>query len=295
MGHPFAYVAGTLMESKIFGLISRPTFSAAPPRSPTTSRNPMSPITRRSTSLCACSRAWATEPKTRATLMRFFLKSATQHVSQAACFQNEAANLWIKRMIFSGERRPCGCHRYRLIRPSFVNRSSSCLTVPMARPDRRSSSRTCSGCPSRPKRRRKTSALTLEESIWARELDCAVIPYNCAVLPFMQLGSLGSARALACWLRRLAATNLLPKNSGSHGSKGEHFQVRAGGAASASTRDARAPQIEDLPWHRLLANAFGVAQVEIRCLPALAHCFPRSFTFYVAHPIRSIHRKSLLI
>jgi hypothetical protein len=28
--------------------------------------------------------------------------------------------------------------------------------------------------------------------------------------------------------------------------------------------------------------------VEIRALPALAHCFPRSFTFYVAHPIRSI-------
>jgi len=29
--------------------------------------------------------------------------------------------------------------------------------------------------------------------------------------------------------------------------------------------------------------------VEIRSLPTLAHCYPRSFTFYVAHPIRSIH------
>ena len=28
--------------------------------------------------------------------------------------------------------------------------------------------------------------------------------------------------------------------------------------------------------------------IEIRSLPALAHCFPRSFTFYVAHPARSI-------
>ncbi len=28
--------------------------------------------------------------------------------------------------------------------------------------------------------------------------------------------------------------------------------------------------------------------IEIRSLPPLAHCFPRSFTFYVAHPARSI-------
>jgi hypothetical protein len=31
--------------------------------------------------------------------------------------------------------------------------------------------------------------------------------------------------------------------------------------------------------------------IEIRSLPALAHCFPRSFTFYVAHPARSVLRK----
>src|SRR5262245_25896477 len=28
-------------------------------------------------------------------------------------------------------------------------------------------------------------------------------------------------------------------------------------------------------------------RVETRSLPALARCYPRSFTFYVAHPIRS--------
>ena len=27
---------------------------------------------------------------------------------------------------------------------------------------------------------------------------------------------------------------------------------------------------------------------ETRSLPTLTHCFPRNFTFYVAHPIRSI-------
>jgi type I restriction enzyme R subunit len=34
-----------------------------------------------------------------------------------------------------------------------------------------------------------------------------------------------------------------------------------------------------------------VKRIEIRSLPALAHCFPRSFTFYVAPPGRSILRK----
>ena len=33
-----------------------------------------------------------------------------------------------------------------------------------------------------------------------------------------------------------------------------------------------------------------LSQVETRSLPTLAHYFPRSFTFYVAHPIRSIRR-----
>jgi type I restriction enzyme M protein len=31
-----------------------------------------------------------------------------------------------------------------------------------------------------------------------------------------------------------------------------------------------------------------LAQVETRSLPTLTHCFPRSFTFYVAFPVRSI-------
>ena len=34
-----------------------------------------------------------------------------------------------------------------------------------------------------------------------------------------------------------------------------------------------------------------VKRIEIRSLPTLAHCFPRSFTFYVVHPVRSILRK----
>jgi hypothetical protein len=33
-----------------------------------------------------------------------------------------------------------------------------------------------------------------------------------------------------------------------------------------------------------------LAQVETRSLPTLTHCFPRSFTFYVAFPVRSIRR-----
>ncbi len=33
--------------------------------------------------------------------------------------------------------------------------------------------------------------------------------------------------------------------------------------------------------------------IKTRSLPTLAHCFPRSFTFYVAHPIRSIQRNRL--
>ena len=35
-----------------------------------------------------------------------------------------------------------------------------------------------------------------------------------------------------------------------------------------------------------------VGSIEIRSLPTLAHCFPRNFTFYVAHPIRSIREQA---
>jgi hypothetical protein len=35
--------------------------------------------------------------------------------------------------------------------------------------------------------------------------------------------------------------------------------------------------------------------IETRSLPALARCYPRSFTFYVAHPGRSILPSSILI
>src|SRR6266536_4446026 len=32
----------------------------------------------------------------------------------------------------------------------------------------------------------------------------------------------------------------------------------------------------------------GILLIETRLLPALARCYPRSFTFYVTHPTRSI-------
>jgi hypothetical protein len=43
-------------------------------------------------------------------------------------------------------------------------------------------------------------------------------------------------------------------------------------------------------WAGYGARKWAVSTIETRSLPALAHCFPRSFTFYVAHPIRSIRR-----
>jgi len=33
--------------------------------------------------------------------------------------------------------------------------------------------------------------------------------------------------------------------------------------------------------------------IETRSLPTLTYCYPRSFTFYVAHPFRSILRTFL--
>jgi len=35
-----------------------------------------------------------------------------------------------------------------------------------------------------------------------------------------------------------------------------------------------------------------VKRIEIRSLPALTHCFPRSFTFYVVRPAHSILRNT---
>src|SRR5438445_11078078 len=50
--------------------------------------------------------------------------------------------------------------------------------------------------------------------------------------------------------------------------------------------------VEDLPplprlWRDKPSRP---CSIEIRSLPTLAHCFPRSFTFYVAHPIHSLHQ-----
>src|SRR5207244_5921656 len=43
--------------------------------------------------------------------------------------------------------------------------------------------------------------------------------------------------------------------------------------------------------HRCLPlQRFNTLTIETRSLPTLARYYPRSFTFYVAHPIRSIQR-----
>jgi hypothetical protein len=44
-----------------------------------------------------------------------------------------------------------------------------------------------------------------------------------------------------------------------------------------------------------LCRGLPAPSIEIRSLPTLAHCFPRSFTFYVAHPIRSIREQAITI
>ena len=42
-----------------------------------------------------------------------------------------------------------------------------------------------------------------------------------------------------------------------------------------------------------LRRSTPVGSVETPSLPTLTHCFPRNFTFYVAHPIRSIHEHGI--
>jgi hypothetical protein len=42
-------------------------------------------------------------------------------------------------------------------------------------------------------------------------------------------------------------------------------------------------------WKRKTPNS---ESFETRSLPTLTHCFPRNFTFYVAHPIRSIREQA---
>jgi len=41
--------------------------------------------------------------------------------------------------------------------------------------------------------------------------------------------------------------------------------------------------------------ALNSERIETRSLPTLAHCFPRNFTFYVSHPIRSIREQAFNI
>src|SRR5207253_6962256 len=45
----------------------------------------------------------------------------------------------------------------------------------------------------------------------------------------------------------------------------------------------------------LLTFLMKTSRVETRSLPALARCYPRSFTFYVAHPARSILTSSFFL
>src|SRR5262245_24308208 len=60
------------------------------------------------------------------------------------------------------------------------------------------------------------------------------------------------------------------------------------GLAVESSDRLRASNREPLGPHDLTD-----VTIETRSLPTLARCYPRSFTFYVAHPIRSIQRTAL--
>src|SRR6478672_2808751 len=53
----------------------------------------------------------------------------------------------------------------------------------------------------------------------------------------------------------------------------------------SSTREVMCAQHRCLPLQRFNASTF-----ETRSLPTLARSYPRHFTFYVAHPIRSVQR-----
>ena len=53
---------------------------------------------------------------------------------------------------------------------------------------------------------------------------------------------------------------------------------------AGESEDERNPDAQ-----RLTSNS---ESFETRSLPTLAHCFPRNFTFYVPHPIRSIREQA---
>ena len=64
-------------------------------------------------------------------------------------------------------------------------------------------------------------------------------------------------------------------------------------------RGAACPALEEAHIsHGLASTSAGATgsvasrPFEIRSLPLLTHCFPRNFTFYVAHPIRSIREQA---
>jgi hypothetical protein len=67
------------------------------------------------------------------------------------------------------------------------------------------------------------------------------------------------------------------------------FQLRRKNAEPAF---ARRPSSLKLRRDELAWQALNSESIETRSLPTLTHCFPRNFTFYVAHPIRSIREEA---
>ena len=65
------------------------------------------------------------------------------------------------------------------------------------------------------------------------------------------------------------------------------------------SRKRRTPNIQRRKgaWRprRFTRSTSNSESIETRSLPTLAHCFPRNFTFYVSHPIRSIREQAFNI
>ncbi len=59
-----------------------------------------------------------------------------------------------------------------------------------------------------------------------------------------------------------------------------------------STSSRQAPTRRSRSFLQVECRIATLLQIfETHSLPALARCFPRSFAFYVAHPVRSIRRR----
>ena len=150
-------------------------------------------MTTRSTSLCARSRLCANRAKNKGDLnIFFFLERGAQQIGQTAGFQYQPADLRIEWMIFSRRVVPAvpigaGFDQAKL---------ASAGRVPAGRcqwPDRSGAPTRAHGAVSHPGQREgeKPQPLRWRRRGFEREsADCAVIPYNCAVLPFVQVTGL---------------------------------------------------------------------------------------------------------